>query len=105
MTAPAERRLLAILLRLATAILLTAMFAVVKLADARGVTLFESLFLCTPGKILLNMRVQSNAGKHPATKHVLIRNLARFIPGEALTFLSEFRLHDKLSQTSIFKYK
>jgi drug/metabolite transporter (DMT)-like permease len=44
MTAPAERRLLAILLRLATAILLTAMFAVVKLADARGVTLFESLF-------------------------------------------------------------
>lgn len=41
---PADRRLLAIVLRLATALLLTAMFAVVKLADARGVSLFESLF-------------------------------------------------------------
>lgn len=43
-SAPAERRLLAILLRLVTALALTAMFAIVKLADARGVTLFESLF-------------------------------------------------------------
>lgn len=44
MTAPAERRLLAILLRLFSAVALTAMFAIVKLAAARGVTLFESLF-------------------------------------------------------------
>lgn len=42
--APTEHRLLAILLRLFTAFALTAMFAIVKLADARGVTLFESLF-------------------------------------------------------------
>ena len=42
--APAERRLVAILLRLVTALALTAMFAIVKLASARGVTLFESLF-------------------------------------------------------------
>ncbi|HEU4968192.1 DMT family transporter [Sphingomonas sp.] len=43
-SAPAERRLLAILLRLFAAVTLTAMFAIVKLAAARGVTLFESLF-------------------------------------------------------------
>ena len=43
-SAPAERRLLAILLRLFAAVALTAMFAIVKLASAHGVTLFESLF-------------------------------------------------------------
>jgi drug/metabolite transporter (DMT)-like permease len=43
-SAPAERRLLAILLRLFAAVALTAMFAIVKLAAAGGVTLFESLF-------------------------------------------------------------
>jgi drug/metabolite transporter (DMT)-like permease len=43
-SAPAERRLLAILLRLFAAVTLTAMFAIVKLAAAHGVTLFESLF-------------------------------------------------------------
>jgi drug/metabolite transporter (DMT)-like permease len=41
---PAERRLLAIALRLLTALALTAMFALVKLANARGVSLFESVF-------------------------------------------------------------
>ena len=44
MSAPAERRLLAIALRLIAALALTLMFAIVKLADARGVSLFESLF-------------------------------------------------------------
>ena len=44
MTAPAERRLLAILLRLVNALALTVMFAMVKLAADRGVTLFESVF-------------------------------------------------------------
>jgi drug/metabolite transporter (DMT)-like permease len=43
-SAPAERRLFAILLRLFAAVALTAMFAIVKLAAAHGVTLFESLF-------------------------------------------------------------
>jgi drug/metabolite transporter (DMT)-like permease len=42
--APAERRLLAITLRLFAAIALTVMFAIVKLVDARGVSLFESVF-------------------------------------------------------------
>lgn len=44
MTAPAERRLLAILLRLVNALALTVMFAMVKLVAERGVTLFESVF-------------------------------------------------------------
>lgn len=44
MPAPAERRLLAIALRLLTALSLTAMFAIVKMADARGVSLYETLF-------------------------------------------------------------
>ncbi|NNM77168.1 DMT family transporter [Sphingomonas sp. ID1715] len=44
MTPPAERRLLAIAMRLVAAVTLTLMFAVVKLADGRGVNLFESLF-------------------------------------------------------------
>lgn len=45
MTAPAtDRRLLAIALRLLAAMALTAMFAIVKLVDARGVSLVESLF-------------------------------------------------------------
>lgn len=43
MTAPAERRLLAILLRLVNALALTVMFAMVKLAAERGVNLFESV--------------------------------------------------------------
>jgi drug/metabolite transporter (DMT)-like permease len=41
---PADRRLLAIALRLFAAVALTVMFAIVKLVDARGVSLFESLF-------------------------------------------------------------
>jgi drug/metabolite transporter (DMT)-like permease len=44
MTPPAERRMLAILLRLINALALTMTFAMVKLAAARGVTLFESVF-------------------------------------------------------------
>lgn len=44
MTAPTERRLLAIALRLFAAIALTIMFTVVKLTADRGVSLFESLF-------------------------------------------------------------
>lgn len=44
MNPPAERRLLAILLRLCAALALTIMFALVKLVDARGVSLVESLF-------------------------------------------------------------
>lgn len=44
MADPAERRLLAIALRLVAALALTLMFTLVKLADARGVSLFESLF-------------------------------------------------------------
>lgn len=42
--APAERRFLAIALRLFAAFALTVMFAIVKLLDARGVSLLESLF-------------------------------------------------------------
>ncbi len=41
---PAERRLLAIALRLFAVLALTIMFAIVKLVDARGVSLGESLF-------------------------------------------------------------
>ena len=41
---PADRRLLAIALRLFAAVTLTVMFAIVKLVDARGVSLIESLF-------------------------------------------------------------
>ncbi len=44
MPASAERRLLAIALRLVAALVLTLMFAIVKLVDARGVSLVESLF-------------------------------------------------------------
>lgn len=44
MTAPAERRLLAIACRLFAAVALTIMFATVKLVEARGVSLVESLF-------------------------------------------------------------
>jgi drug/metabolite transporter (DMT)-like permease len=44
MSPPVERRFLAILLRLVTAVAITAMFTLVKLAADRGVTLFESLF-------------------------------------------------------------
>jgi len=40
----ADRRLLAIALRLFAALALTAMFALMKLADARGVSLIESVF-------------------------------------------------------------
>jgi drug/metabolite transporter (DMT)-like permease len=43
-SAPTDRRLLAITLRLFAAVALTIMFAIVKLVDARGVSLFESLF-------------------------------------------------------------
>jgi drug/metabolite transporter (DMT)-like permease len=43
-SAPVERRLLAIALRLIAALALTLMFAIVKLVDARGVSLVESLF-------------------------------------------------------------
>ncbi|MFD1612752.1 DMT family transporter [Sphingomonas tabacisoli] len=44
MNPTSERRLLAILLRLSNALSLTAMFAIVKIATAHGVTLFENVF-------------------------------------------------------------
>lgn len=95
MTAPAERRMLAIVLRLVTALALTAMFAVVKLSEQHGVTLFETIFyrqaLAIPlvvGLVLAGPGLRSVKTQRPLA-HVW-RSVLGMI-GMALNFLT-FRL-------------
>ena len=92
MPATPDRRLLAITLRLFAAVTLTVMFAIVKLLDARGVSLLESLFyrqaLALPlvlGWIAAGPGFASVRTKRPAAH--LIRTVLG-MAGMALNFLT-----------------
>lgn len=65
---------------------------------------FECLFLFTPGKILLNLRVVTDDGEKPKLGQLFMRNFARLIPLEAFTFFGFTGLHDRLSKTVVFRY-
>jgi hypothetical protein len=68
-------------------------------------TAFERLFWFTPGKLLLNTRVQTEEGEAPGERHVFVRNLARLIPLEPFSFFAGRGWHDTISRTSVYKYK
>jgi uncharacterized RDD family membrane protein YckC len=63
---------------------------------------FESLFGRTPGKIFTATKVIDENDNKPNFKKVLIRNLSRFIPFDAISFaISEIGWHDSISKTSV----
>jgi uncharacterized RDD family membrane protein YckC len=63
---------------------------------------FESLFGRTPGKIFTATKVIDENDNKPTFKKVLIRNLSRFIPFDAISFaISEIGWHDSISKTSV----
>ncbi|RAW00870.1 RDD family protein [Pseudochryseolinea flava] len=65
---------------------------------------FERIFFFTPGKILLNLRVQMVDGTVPDETAVMKRTFARLIPLEQLSFFNKSGgLHDTLSKTEVRK--
>ncbi|WP_082447141.1 RDD family protein [Flavobacterium sp. KJJ] len=63
---------------------------------------FESLFGRTPGKIFTATKVIDENDKKPNFKKLLIRNLSRFIPFDAISFaVSDIGWHDSISKTSV----
>lgn len=66
---------------------------------------FETVYLVTPGKILLNTRVETESGEPPKDTTILVRTLSRFIPLESVSFLFGTGLHDRLSKTRVVRYK
>jgi uncharacterized RDD family membrane protein YckC len=68
---------------------------------------FESLTGRTPGKLLTGTRVVQESGGQPTVPQILGRTAARFIPFEALSFLSRRRIgwHDSLSKTRVVRVR
>ena len=65
--------------------------------------IFETLFASTPGKMLTQTHVSDKNGHKAGLESILRRTLSRFIPFEALTFLTGYNLHDKLSDTYVIR--
>jgi len=64
--------------------------------------LFESVFSRTPGKFLTGTKVIDENDRKPNFKTLLIRNLSRLIPFDALSFaISDIGWHDSISKTSV----
>jgi len=64
---------------------------------------FESLWACTPGKLIMGTRVVSDSGQKPSFGQVLLRTLCRFIPFDQISFFSSRGWHDSLSKTHVVR--
>lgn len=66
---------------------------------------FESMFGKTPGKFLTGTLVIDENGGRPSVGQVVVRTLVRFVPFEALSFLSSSRRgwHDKWAKTYVVR--
>lgn len=64
--------------------------------------IFEFAFSRTPGKLLTGTKVIDVHESKPNLKTLLIRNICRLIPFDALSFLiSDIGWHDSISNTSV----
>lgn len=66
--------------------------------------IFESIWAKSPAKFITRTRVITEDGMKPPLKTILIRTLGRFVPFEALSFLTPGRprgWHDKWSKTIV----
>ncbi len=64
--------------------------------------IFEYACGKTPGKFITGTKVIDSSGNRPEFKTLLIRNLCRLIPFDALSFLlSERGWHDSISKTYV----
>lgn len=67
-------------------------------------TSFELIWGVTPLKILTNTRVVGMDGQTPKRRHILLRNAARFIPFEFLSYIfSHTGWHDRFSKSRLVK--
>ena len=62
---------------------------------------FEGIWARTPGKLVFGTVVVTETGTKPSIKQVVGRTLCRFIPFEALSFLSERGWHDSIPKTRV----
>ena len=62
---------------------------------------FEGIWARTPGKLVFGTVVVTETGTKPSIKQVIGRTLCRFIPFEALSFLSERGWHDSIPKTRV----
>jgi len=66
--------------------------------------IFESIWSRTPAKFITKTRVVTEYGEKPNSNTIFIRTLVRFVPFEALSFLSPERprgWHDRWSKTIV----
>ena len=65
---------------------------------------FEGIWGRTPGKWLTGTRVESELGGPPTFKQVLLRTVVRFVPFEAVSFLTHGNgWHDRWSKTCVVR--
>lgn len=65
---------------------------------------FEGIWGRTPGKWLTGTRVESELGGPPTFKQVLLRTVVRFVPFEAVSFLTRGHgWHDRWSKTRVVR--
>ncbi|CAN5586290.1 hypothetical protein BH09BAC4_BH09BAC4_44600 [soil metagenome] len=64
---------------------------------------FETWLGRTPGKMITKTKVVDRAGRKPVLVSIFWRNLARFMPFEAFSFLREkpIGIHDRISKTMV----
>jgi uncharacterized RDD family membrane protein YckC len=63
---------------------------------------FELLFSRTPAKLITSTRVVDENDKKPNFKTLLIRNISRLIPFDAVSFaIFDIGWHDSISKTSV----
>jgi uncharacterized RDD family membrane protein YckC len=67
--------------------------------------IFEGLFRATPGKFLSETKVMDYEGDPVGFKNIFSRSLCRSVPFDSITFLFNFNLHDKWSETAVFQEK
>ena len=66
---------------------------------------FEQCLGKTPAKYITRTQVLAVDGKKPAFAAIVVRNLCRFIPFEAFSFLGEKGWHDQFSNTIVVEDK
>jgi uncharacterized RDD family membrane protein YckC len=67
--------------------------------------IFEQCVGKTPAKYITRTKVFTVDGKKPTFTNIMVRNLCRFIPFEAFSFLGKKGWHDQLSKTIVVDAK
>jgi uncharacterized RDD family membrane protein YckC len=67
--------------------------------------IFEQCLGKTPAKFITRTKVFTVDGKKPTFTNIVVRNICRFIPFEAFSFLGENGWHDQFSKTIVVEAK